>query len=105
AILFDAAQYSGTLTELYGSDFSMRWLYPPHFLLIIWPLALMPYMAAYALFMAATLAIFLVIAAKAWDGREIALWLVLAPVTFLGVLLGQTAFLVGALMIGAIFLW
>ena len=105
AALFDAAQYSAALTDLYGSDFSMRWLYPPHFLLFIWPLALMPYMAAYAVFMAGTLAIFLAVAAKAWGGREIVLWLVLAPVTFLGVLLGQTAFLVGALMIGAIFLW
>ena len=105
AILSDAAQYAGALTELYGSDFSMRWLYPPHFLLIIWPLALMPYMAAYATFMAATLAVFLVVAAKAWGGREIVLWLVLAPATFLGILLGQTAFLVGAFMIGAIYLW
>jgi hypothetical protein len=105
AALFDAAQYSATLQDLYGSDFSVRWLYPPHFLLFIWPLALMPYMAAYALFMAGTLAVFLLVAARVWGGREIALWLVLAPVTFLGILYGQTAFLVGAFMIGAIFLW
>ena len=105
AALFDAAQYSAALEDLYGSDFSMRWLYPPHFLLFIWPLALAPFMTAYAAFMAATLAIFLLVAAKAWGGREIVLWLVLAPATFLGVLLGQTAFLVGAFMIGAIYLW
>jgi len=105
AALFDAAQYSATLHELYGSDFSVRWLYPPHFLLVIWPLALMPFMVAYAVFMAGTLALFLFVAAKAWGSREIVFWLVLAPVTFLGILLGQTAFLVGALMIGAIFLW
>ena len=105
AALFDAAQYSAMLRDLYGSDFSVRWLYPPHFFLFVWPLALMPYMAAYATFMAATLAVFLVVAAKVWGGREIVLWLVLAPVTFLGILYGQTAFLVGAFMIGAIYLW
>ncbi|MBZ8133654.1 glycosyltransferase family 87 protein [Afifella sp. IM 167] len=105
AQLFDAAQYSAALQDIYGSDFGVRWLYPPHFLFFIWPLGALPYMVAYALFMGASLTAFIFVAAKTWGGREIVFWLIMAPVSILGVLVGQTAFIVGALMIGSIYWW
>jgi len=101
--LYDPALYAAALTERYGTDFDFRWLYPPHFLLLAWPLGFLSYWTAFALFEGMTLLLFLTVAARIWGGREIALWLLLAPVTALGILVGQTAFLVGALMIGTIF--
>ena len=101
--LYDPDLYAAALTERYGTDFDFRWLYPPHFLLFVWPLGFFSYWTAFALFEGATLAFLLLVATRIWQGREIALWLILAPVTALGILVGQTAFLVGAFFIGAVY--
>ncbi|MCT8268887.1 DUF2029 domain-containing protein [Afifella sp. JA880] len=103
--LFDPGQFSRYIIDLYGSDFGVRWLYPPHFLFFLAPLGLFPYLVAYGLFMGGSLAAFLFVAARVWGDRSIALWLLIAPVTALGILIGQTCFIVGALFVGAIYLW
>lgn len=48
---FSFLAYNTTLKELFGPDYPTHlWSYPPHFLLFTWPLALMPYMAAYVVY-------------------------------------------------------
>ncbi|MDQ0325244.1 hypothetical protein J2R99_001093 [Rhodopseudomonas julia] len=103
--LFDPSQFSHYIIDLYGSDFGVRWLYPPHFLFVLAPLSLFPYLVAYGLFMGASLAAFLFAAARIWGDKSIVVWLLIAPVTALGILIGQTCFIVGGLFIGAIYLW
>ncbi|WP_128291904.1 glycosyltransferase family 87 protein [Afifella aestuarii] len=103
--LFDPQSYSTLLTDQFGTDYGYRWLYPPHFLLLILPLGLFPYGLAFALFMGATLLLYLAIARRLWGGWGIVGWLLIAPVTALGLLNGQTCFLIGALFIGGVYLW
>ncbi|MDQ0325243.1 hypothetical protein J2R99_001092 [Rhodopseudomonas julia] len=103
--LYDPATFSQTIIDRYGSDYEMRWLYPPHFLFFIAPIAKLPYLAAWAGFMAASFAFLAAIGRIVWGKRDIVFWLLVAPSTFLGVLLGQMCFLVGGLLIGSIFLW
>jgi alpha-1,2-mannosyltransferase len=87
-----------------ANDQVFLWHYPPTFHLIVLPLALLPYLLAYAAWLAATFAAF------AWIVRRIAprpetLWLLLAfPGTFINAFHGQNGFLIAALFGGALLL-
>jgi hypothetical protein len=60
AVLFDQRQYYPLLKALFGPDFQIHaWSYPPHFLLMVAPLGLLPYLAALTSFLLATLALFI----------------------------------------------
>ncbi len=86
-----------------------RWLYPPTFLLVVLPLALLPYFYAYLIFAGATLAAYAAVlrrvcvsvgldAAAGW-------WPMLAfPAVFINVYKGQNGLLTTALMGGALLL-
>lgn len=77
--------------------------YPPHALLLLWPFAQLPYGAAYAAFMLATLPLY--VAAVALGQRPalpIAMLAALAPATTLNLVAGQTGFLIAALLIGGL---
>lgn len=57
--LFDQAIYFSRLQEVFGADCEIRnWSYPPHFLLLLWPLALLPYKAALVAFLGSTFVMF-----------------------------------------------
>jgi hypothetical protein len=57
--LFDQAVYFSRLQEVFGDDCEIRnWSYPPHFLLLLWPLALLPYKAALVAFLSLTFMMF-----------------------------------------------
>jgi alpha-1,2-mannosyltransferase len=73
--------------------------YPPVFLLICTALATMPYLVAFSMFMAATLAAYLFVARRILDDRSgTALLVLLAfPIVFWTIGLGQNAFLTAAL--------
>ena len=74
--------------------------YPPSFLLLIWPLALMSRIDAYLLWVGGTFALFLWACwHRAWGGR-IAFFAVVAPPTVANLLYAQSGFLTGALLIG-----
>ena len=77
--------------------------YPPVFLLICGPLARLPYLAAFAVFEAATLALYLLVARRILgDPSGTALLVLVAfPLVFWTVGLGQNSFLTAALFGGA----
>ena len=58
--LFNQQVYFARLQELFGRDFPIHnWGYPPHFLLLIWPLGFLSYKTGLVLFLLAGLALFL----------------------------------------------
>ena len=74
--------------------------YPPSFLLVIWPLALMSRIDAYLLWVGGTFALFVWACwHRAWGGR-IAFFAAVAPPTVANLLYAQSGFLIGALLIG-----
>lgn len=52
--------YFAHMTAAFGVDFPWHaWSYPPHFLLLIWPLGLLPYSVSMVVFLLVTLLIYL----------------------------------------------
>ena len=74
--------------------------YPPSFLLVIWPLALLGRKASYLIWMLTTLACYLAVVGQGRWRRTIILLTLLAPATALTVSAGQNGFLTAGLMIG-----
>ena len=92
--IFDVETYLGVYTELFeGATRSGYWPYPPHALLVMVPVALLPYPWALALWSASGLALYLATA-----GRRMAI--VLAPATLVNLAFGQTGFIIAAALIG-----
>jgi hypothetical protein len=59
--LFTHDVYFARLQELFGVNIEIRsWSYPPHFLLMLWPLGYLDYLPALAVFLALTFALFVV---------------------------------------------
>ncbi|MBI5113880.1 MAG: DUF2029 domain-containing protein [Rhodovulum sp.] len=116
ALAFDPATLHGLLRAIFGPDTAFYgWLYPPPFLLVAGLLALMPYPVALGLWLATTLALYLValralLRAASADGAAPAtapdpLWLLLAlafPAVFVTAGHGQNGFLTAALFAGAL---
>ncbi len=102
--IFDVTRYHPYQERLLGVEFAdHNWSYPPHLLLLVWPLGLLPYLPALALWSVATLAAYL------WacrlgraEGRTIVLALLLAPATYVCLTGGQNGFLTGALLIAGL---
>lgn len=83
-----------------GADVTYAYAYPPAFLLIQWPLSLLPYDLARSVWLVGTLAAFL--AATCGFGRKpiLALAAALAPATTVCMIYGQNGLLSAALIIG-----
>ncbi len=97
----------GTATQFYG------WHYPPYFLFIAAPLALLPYGLALAVWQAVTLGLYLMMmwgivtspSLRAAEGGDNWVWLLLAlafPAVLINIGHGQNGFLTAALMGGAL---
>jgi hypothetical protein len=100
--IFDFAKFGAAQRDFIGTDLSNAWSYPPTILLLIFPLALLPYKAAYVTWLLAT-AVPMLLAARALLGsRRDALLLLLAPSTTANIIFGQNGFLTTALLVGAI---
>lgn len=80
------------------------WHYPPPFLLVAAPLALLPYLAALALWQAATLGAAVATATRIVPGRATILAAFAAPATFVCLGHGQNAFLTASLLTGGLWL-
>jgi hypothetical protein len=98
-------QIFGAATPYYG------WLYPPIFLFVVTPLALMPYSLALAVWQGATFALYLAVIAailrriRRDDDRVAQLWLSVAvalPAAFINLGHGQNGFLTAGLFGGAL---
>lgn len=60
SLLFDPPAYYAALQAMFGADYPPHnWSYPPHAILLFWPLGLLSFKAALAAFLAATLAFYL----------------------------------------------
>ena len=82
-----------------------NWSYPPHALLLFWPLAQLNYFVAYVLFTAGFLAVFLITALKVLRPAAPVRFLLLtafAPACLFNILCGQNGFVTGSLIVGAI---
>jgi hypothetical protein len=103
AAWFDLAAYNAALRDILGTNFPDHfWSYPPHLLLFIWPLGLLPYLPAYAVWCGVGLALYLW---AGWAGgvdRRHMLFLALAPAVAVNVFFGQNGFLTAALLIGGL---
>ena len=83
------------------------WLYPPHFLLILLPFAVLPFALSYAAFQMTSFAAAVAAGSCFWagDARPRAVWLVglaLAPATSVNAIAGQNALLTLALLLGGV---
>jgi alpha-1,2-mannosyltransferase len=100
---FDPEAYNALLRDNFGPAYPLQiWSYPPHLLLFTWPLAFMPYMAAYVLYCVLGLILYVTVVAdgeRRWD--HIAL-LALAPAVTLNIWTGQNGFVIAALLIGGL---
>jgi hypothetical protein len=83
-----------------GANATYPYPYPPVFLLILWPLGLLPYDAARSVWSFATLTAFLLAACGQKRQPILALACALAPATTVCLIYGQNGLLPGALMIG-----
>lgn len=77
------------------------WSYPPTFLIAVFPLALLPHVPAYLLWIGLTLALY-VATARRLEPSPHTVWIALAfPATYINVFHGQTGLLAAALFGGA----
>ena len=83
-----------------ASEKIFLWHYPPTFLLLVSPLSLLPYLAAYLLWVSTTLAAYLLVIRKMAPQPQTLLLLCAFPGTFLNLAHGQTGFIVAALLGG-----
>lgn len=95
--------YFRHLRETFGNGYPWHnWSYPPHFLLLIWPLGLLGYKAALVAFLTAT-GIAFVCAYKAFMGeRSLVAWVAVAPFMVLNLWAVQNGYLCAALALGAL---
>jgi hypothetical protein len=102
--VYRAPEFIAALNAYFKVAYPIPWLYPPTFLLLIYPLAFLPYLASLDLWLAATLAAFLTVLRRIAP-HPMTLWLALAfPGTFQNFFNGQNGFLTIALLGGGLYL-
>ncbi len=107
-LLFQPDAYYAYLQSLFGPDYQIHaWSYPPSYLLFVWPLGLLDYLPAMALFLGGTFALYLfsahVFMRRHAPGAHRGLT-ALAMVGFVAMMLAatQNGFLTAALMLFAL---
>ncbi|CAD7045534.1 hypothetical protein RHAB21_03562 [Pseudorhizobium halotolerans] len=92
--------YFARMQEVFGQDYPWHnWSYPPHYLLLVLPFGLLPYVASGIVFQLATLALFLHAASLARAPEARGYWLLLLPFIVCNLHLSQNGFLTAALML------
>lgn len=112
AQVYNFTSFSAAEAALFGSfgkDSFLPWLYPPTFLLLITPIALLPFLLSYLLFVGASLLAYIkgVLAVShlaRWSGnaRLAVLLLVTSPCVFVTTLFGQNSLLTASLAVFAV---
>lgn len=98
---FDA--YQTLLQKNFGANYPIHiWSYPPHLLLFTWPLGLMPYMAAYAVYCVFGLILYVAVASEGSRRCNHLAILVLAPAVTINIWCGQNGFVTAVLLIGGL---
>lgn len=95
--------YFAHLKAAFGPEFQWHnWSYPPHYLLLIWPLGLFDYKSAALLFLGST-AVAFVVAYRAFIGeRSLLAWVAVFPLLILNFWCVQNGYLSSALALGAL---
>ena len=92
--------YFARMQEVFGHGYPWHnWSYPPHYLLLVMPFGLLPYVASGIVFQLATLALFLHAASLARAPEARGYWLLLLPFIVCNLHLSQNGFLTAALML------
>ena len=81
-----------------GLETVYLWHYPPTFFLVILPLALLPYLAAYGAFVGATGALFAAVMRRIVADRRAMLLVAAFPAVFINLFHGQNGFLTAAIL-------
>ncbi len=104
AQLFRPDSYPAYQQSLFPQELARHyWSYPPHLLLLVWPLGGLPYLWALALWLCTTLGLYLWAAVGRGNERWVLLFaLLLAPASYINFIGGQNGFLTAALLIGGL---
>lgn len=95
--------YFSHLQAAFGEDFPWHnWSYPPHFLLLIWPLGLLGYKAAMVAFLLVTGWLYLVVYRAYVGAGSLLAWIAAGPFFVLNYWCVQNGFLFGAVMLAAL---
>jgi hypothetical protein len=99
---FDLRVYNEALRAMLGTAYQQHfWSYPPHVILFIWPLGLLPYLPAYIAWCAIGIALYLLACSSAIP-RDRMMFLAAAPGVAVCVFFGQNGFYTAALLIGGL---
>lgn len=97
------ATYLAAMRAVFGADYPWHsWSYPPHYLLLMLPLALLPYKAALLSFLTATFLLFLAAARAACRQPKGWQLLLLLPPVLTNAYVAQNGFLLSALLLAGL---
>ena len=100
---FDFDTYNAVLAAQFYPEFPHHnWSYPPHLLLITWPLAFLPYLPGYLVWCVIGMAVYLLAASDGGRRKERLYILAVAPAVWMNIFAGQNGFLTSALMIAGL---
>jgi hypothetical protein len=98
---YDAVAYQRELATLLGPGYpGLNWSYPPSIMLLAAPFGRLPYLPALLIWTAASLVIFLAVAARPIAGRRALTALMVSPAAVFCLMSGQSSFLTAAVLIG-----
>lgn len=99
---FDLHVYNAALRDMLGAPYQEHyWSYPPHVMLFIWPLGLMPYLPAYIAWCVIGVALYLFACSPALPRNRLA-FLACAPGVAVCMFFGQNGFYTSALLLGGL---
>ena len=100
---FDFDTYNAALAARFYPEFPHHnWSYPPHLLLMTWPLGFLPYLSGYFVWCALGMAVYLLAASDGGRRRGRLFMLAVAPAAWLNIFAGQNGFVTSALMIAGL---
>lgn len=103
--VFDLAAFDGAQKAMIGPGRAWAfWSYPPSSLFLYLPFARLPYLAAYAAWMAVSVAALAPVALAFVKSRRDVLLLLLCPAVAFNVLVGQNGLITAALLLGGLML-
>src|SRR5271167_288893 len=90
---FDFDTYNAALAARFYPEFPHHnWSYPPHLLLMTWPLAFLPYLPGYLAWCVIGMALYLLAASDGGRRRERLFMLAVAPAAWMNIFAGQSGF-------------
>ena len=103
AAWFDFDTYNSVLAARFYPEFPHHnWSYPPHLLLMTWPLAFLPYLPAYLVWCAVGMLLYVLAASDGGRRRGRLFVLLAAPAVWINIFAGQNGFFTSALMIAGL---